>query len=443
MQPKTKLQIEVVGLSKKLPNISNAQKVWAFGHQFEHFARRTKAETACLSCGEVWPTDSKATDKHVRCQKCGKRLRVRADHKRVFSDYYYLCDLKVVGGYQVVRHYEVNRHIRMGEKPRFSIFEVAQQWIRPDWKITTLSCCLTMSGAISYGTPLEVRSQSAYSYGGNRFERICPDAVLPRWNVWPDVKRNGFNGNVHLTNPCSLFRKLLEDPIAETLIKSGQYSVLNNYVHGNLYSFHRLWPPIKICIRNKYHIDDASIYKDYIDLLEYFNKDTHNAKFACPRNLKQAHDILMRRKRKIEIERQRIRDIERKKQQAIEDKENEEKFLREKAPFFGIRFSDGVIDVVVIDSINEMMKEGDTLDHCVFTNRYFAKDDSLIMSARIEDKPVETIELLLSKLQVVQCRGKMNFDSEYHDQILTLVNSNLRKIAKVAKSVAPVAEPAQ
>lgn len=76
--------------------------------------------------------------------------------------------------------------------------------------------------------------------------------------------------------PFDMFHLLLTDNKAETLLKTGQYSLLLYYPH--LYNVGRYWSAIKICFRNQYHVKDASMWCDYIDLLEYFKIDIHNAK---------------------------------------------------------------------------------------------------------------------------------------------------------------------
>ncbi len=63
------------------------------------------------------------------------------------------------------------------------------------------------------------------------------------------------------------------------------------------------------------------------------------------------------------------------------------------------------------------------MHHCV--ERYNDKSDSLILSARIADRRVETVEVSLSRLQVVQSRGACNRNTEYHDRIVRLVNDNM------------------
>jgi hypothetical protein len=119
--------------------------------------------------------------------------------------------------------------------------------------------------------------------------------------------------------------------------------------------------------------------------------------------------------------------LEIKKQRAIEQ---EEIFKKLKEQFMGINFSDGLILVKVLESVQEYVEEGDKLHHCVFTNNYFSKEDSLILSARIKDEPVETVEISLKDFKILQCRGKFNTVTEHHDRIIDLVNKNIQQIRK-------------
>ena len=68
--------------------------------------------------------------------------------------------------------------------------------------------------------------------------------------------------------------------------------------------------------------------------------------------------------------------------------------------------------------------------HCVFTNNYHLREDSLILSACVDGKQMETVEVSLSKLKVVQARGVCNKNTEYHDEIIRLVNKNMKQIKK-------------
>uniref|UniRef100_UPI00262471AA PcfJ domain-containing protein n=1 Tax=uncultured Porphyromonas sp. TaxID=159274 RepID=UPI00262471AA len=125
--------------------------------------------------------------------------------------------------------------------------------------------------------------------------------------------------------------------------------------------------------------------------------------------------------------------MERKREKAMAD---EERFRELKSKFFGIRFTDGTIQVHVLESVQEYIDEGAELHHCLFSNEYYLKENSLILSATIEGKRIETIEVSLDTLQVIQSRGVSNQNSPYHDQIVSLVNANHQLIRQRMKATA-------
>ena len=115
-------------------------------------------------------------------------------------------------------------------------------------------------------------------------------------------------------------------------------------------------------------------------------------KYVCPADLKAEHDKLVA-KRNLQRERERT---EQQRQKAIEDEKN---YLKAKGIFFGLVFSDSLICIKVIESVEEMEEEGRIMHHCV--GGYHNKANSLILSATIEGKRIETIEVSLKTLKVV------------------------------------------
>jgi len=148
----------------------------------------------------------------------------------------------------------------------------------------------------------------------------------------------------------------------------------------------------------------------------------------CPEDFIEAHDRLSRmiedRRRREREEAERRRTEER----LLREKENEEQFKAQKSKFFGLVISDNEISVKVLESIEEYCQEGNTQHICVFSSSYYLKKNTLVLSARIGDTIIETVEVDLQTLKVVQCHGKYNKDTEYHDRIINLVNSNARLI---------------
>lgn len=95
---------------------------------------------------------------------------------------------------------------------------------------------------------------------------------------------------------------------------------------------------------------------------------------------------------------------------------------------FGMAITDNELTIKVLESIDEYYEEGTKQDICVFGAGYYRKEDTLILSARIGGEIIETVEVDLKTLKVVQSHGKYNKDTKYHDRIINLVNSNAKLI---------------
>ena len=91
----------------------------------------------------------------------------------------------------------------------------------------------------------------------------------------------------------------------------------------------------------------------------------------------------------------------------------------------------------MLESVQEYIEEGQALHHCVFTNEYHLKEKSLILSASIIGKRIETIELSLKTMEVLQCRSLMNQNTEYNERIVHIVNTNTLLIQEQLRSTAP------
>lgn len=436
MKPRTKLHRRVMSLSAKLPAITEAQRVWAQEHCFtEYFAYRSAKSLECFECGHKWQEAEDfiltALDGCV-CPECGKRLKVRQSKAWSFRAVEYMCILSVRDGFQVVRLFCLNKFSRRGASAWYTMGEVVQHWIGSDGKYTTVARLTSQGYSCSdrwnYSTPLEIR-ESSHRYGRDWYG-IRPTAVYPAKRIMPQLRRNGFKGDLHDTHPVDLFKALLTRPKAETLLKAGQYALLRSYL-DNDYSVTHKWASVKMCLRNGYKVRDGSIWLDYVALLDYFGMDVHNAKYVCPKLLNKEHDRLVEKKR-IAQERERLEFRKRRAQDA------QELYAKEKSKFFGLKFTDGDLEVVSLDSVADFVKEGETLKHCVFGCGYHLKKESLILSAKVDGAITETIEVSLKTMGVVQCRGKFNKDSPHHDRILALVKDNMSQIASRKKRNQPI-----
>ena len=427
MKPRNRYEKKIIALSKTLPPLSKAQREKAIFNTLPHLAKRTsKGIFFCLECSHEWKDINKEIPDKVKCPHCGMKLTLEKTSKRsfYFRDYFNIITTKA--GIQVVRTFYIESRLRKGRQAEYFISEVFQKWIDPTGKTTLVSKRRCMSYYIDqwlFSDKLEIRKEH-YAHS------LIPEYIYPRMSVIFEIKRNGFKGDFHNINPSFLFKEILTDNRCETLLKAGYTDLLKYILQNDKIAFDRYWQSIKICIRNGYMITDPSMWWDMMIALDYLGKDLHNAKYVCPNDLQAEHDRWIRMKEeRLEHERlQRIREryLADLKQQKIDDKA----YRKDKKKFFGIVITDGKISIHVLKKVKDFYDVGAKLNHCVGTNRYYNKPKSLILSADIDNKPIETIEVSLDTLEIVQCRGKHNGNTAYHDRIMELMKANMNQIAR-------------
>jgi len=431
MKPRTKRQKDVAMRSNRLPKITDAQSLWAQKHCFASVAIRSskKVNYCCSSCGEQWesaPSELVDYVTGVVCPYCRDALSVINSRKKKFDSSNYMIIVTTSGEYQVIRYVLAEKSHIVGKTPTFNVIEMAQSWISPNGGLEIISRRRSGSywgDTLSKDTPMEIRlGLPLFIYG----------EVYPIRKYTPEIKRNGFKGNFHECRPVDLFRGLLIDPKAETLIKAERFALLRHRI-VRPDSVSRNWREIKICIRNRYKIADANIWIDYVEMLRMKNIDTLNPKHICPNDLREEHDKLVRA---------RIRENQRAAQEAerrrrhegvIEKAKNYEVFASTISQFANLNITDGEILIKPLQIIEEFKEEGEAMHHCVYQSRYYGRPNTLVLSAKLGTKRLETIELNLKTYEVVQCRGKHNQLTDYHQRIIDLVNDKMPIIRRMAQ----------
>ena len=411
MKPRNKFEKAVLEQSIHLCPITKTQSKWAFRECIDHFAYRLpKGRTTCMDCGHSW-----VMDKHretCTCPHCRAKLQVKETYERKLQQKQYFTLLTTCGEFQVLRMFLLVTEMEKGCKAEHYVLEIGQYWWNAQGRKALVAIQRVLGHYVdtfSYYSPMAIRNDN------EAYHHIAYSPIYPKFKVTDILRRNGFKDNFYGIVPTQLIPALLTDSRVETLLKAGRTDHLR-YFLGNNRTFEELWQSYKIAVRKGYDITDISLWSDYVDTLRRLGKDIHNPKYLCPADLKGEHD-----RRHEELLRQREREeIEQKQQKAMEE---EERFKELKSKFFGICFTDGTIQVHVLESVQEHLEEGVSMHHCVFSNAYYLKEDSLILSATIEGKRIETIEVSLRTLEVVQSRGVCNKNTEYHEQIVNLVNA--------------------
>lgn len=415
MKPTTKVQKRVYSLSQALPKLTEEQKAWAEDKCFAHIGYRNKKGISCLDCGHLWAGQEA---KKCTCPQCGVQLTIETTRKTTLYQERIFATIDTKEDFQVVRFFQMFANYRKGEPKKIIVHEVIQQFIAPDAKIHVVAKMKNFGWNSSFQGELENR------HWGDQYD-IQADKIFPKIKVLPIYKRNGFKTTFKDITPYKVFKLLATDAKFETLFKSNQVGLTKARAHySHSQNVERYWDSIRICIRNNYVIKDPVLWLDHVALLDRLGKDLRNPKYICPINLKKDHSRAIARVNAIREK----QSLEKKKAQIIE---GQKAYEQEKKKFFGLVFSSGKITIKFLDHLQEFLEEGDIHKHCVFTNAYYEKKDSLIFSARVDDKPMETIEVSLSEMKIKQSRGLQNTATKYNPQIINLVNQNLDTIRKI------------
>lgn len=458
MKPRTKLQFEVLQNTKYLPYVENKVLNWAKVHCLEHLGYATKNRVLCMDCGERFPT-SLISRKRACCPHCNTKLVVNQSRERTNKQHIYVAFAQVYYDFQVVRYFELISYHKDNKAVKYFFQEVLQHWILPTGKREVIALNHTSNWYCdSWNGKMEIRDKSNVQKYDIYAKAFHPDSEFK-----PEYKKIGINHELDGITALEAIKYIPEDTRAETLLKAKQYSLLYARLQGR-WDIENKWDSIKICMRNKFIVKDAKIWIDYIDLLRYFKKDLKNAHYVCPKNLKKQHDVYVKRKKKamsieemkrdyirilkfldefdatnfsypknivrhyrVLVERKKIVELERKQKMLDELRVKYEKFIQH---FIDMQIQDKLIKIVPLQTIDEFKEEGNELHHCVYTNEYFKYHDKLILSARIDEKRLATIEINLNSMKIVQCRGDHNTIPEHYERIQKLVNKNIKHITE-------------
>lgn len=420
MRPRTKIQIAVSEFAKTLAPISKSQIEYASAEFFQKLCYRTKSTAFCLECGSDINVD-KIIRKRVVCD-CGETLKVIETKKRTLNTeafYFAVADLVKNNGwdFQVVRIFEFTKSCSKGFKSKIEVREICQNWYEKDGRKVINSRLIGSYGSSWQGV-LEIRSEGYYkSYNP------IPDLYCHTSKFRQEYEKKGVSHKMKYITLKSVVDKV-QDSEVETLLKAGYYEIVAGW---HSYEIKNFWNSLKICIRNKYKIKSVDLYRDLMNALNYLGKDLRNAHYVCPKNLKKAHDYFIQKKNEAEIGKNIANNI-------LKAKKSNPKFIKEKEKFFNLEMSKGQIKIVPLKSVPEFLAEGEVLNHCVFKSNYYEKKNSLVLSARINGKPIETIEFDLKEQKIIQAYGFKNKPSKHHDDIVKLVNRDSFKIMQIIAS---------
>ncbi len=436
MKPKTKKQIEVAKFSNNLKPINETQKEWFKENCFEPFARVLKSGIInCLECGGKWENKAEYANgkESLICPHCGKILRKYFSSTRKWDNEKVGTILTKYKNYQIIRNVYISVIYRINEKAEYFFSETTQHWIDEKGKKIIMALPQTTNFYYDrkwvFASKLEIKKENGWH---NEFGKIYPYKKL-----LSELKRNGFEKamlkNNDIKNNLSLvFESILKQNKFETLLKMNRLDLFLFFLGKNdILESH--WNALKIANRHHFVISDIDLWVDYINLLVEFKEDINNPKNIClsGKELFEKHNFLLERKRKIQAK--IFLEEEKKKQikMLLQAKEDEEIFIKTHKKYFDILIVSDEIIISVLKSLEEFKTEGEKLKHCVFCNKYYTQENSLILTARTQaDEPIETIEWSLPTNKIIQSRGKCNNTTPYHNKIIEIINTKLPAILR-------------
>lgn len=417
MKPRTKLEREVTDLSKILTPCEKGIKKLAF-ESISRLAFHTSKNYWCSICDN---TDSLKSIKanNNKCS-CGETLTLQSTRSRQWSESFYLGFAEVLDDFQVIRHFLIEVNSRKGFHVEIKIDENIQHFIK-DNRTTIISRNLLGLSNPKYGE-MSIKKPSYY----NQYCYAPTIFKYHEWSSFPDSLTKRGVSNKMINTRFENVSNVISYSHAETILKAERFDLFQ-FAQYNIGEVIRLWGSVKLAIKHNYMPSDVKTWFDHLELLRGFGKDLRSPKYIFPNNLAVEHQKLIAKRRKIDEQKADAQ----KRNKAIQDQKD---FMENKAKFFGLKFEAENISIKVLESIEEFIEQGDIFKHCVFTNNYHTKDESLIFAAYYNDVPVETVEVSLQEMKVVQSRGLQNKASEYNSQIVELVNRNMNQIAQLCAS---------
>lgn len=449
MQLKTKYQKALAEKLKALKPLSSAKKKWLIDVSFFNYAMSHYSSLICNECTHKWK-DSFNERKHVKCPKCKKTLKHASRHNSGYTSFdSHGVFFDRVGDVAVIRIFTIKKHLKKGEKSSYSIKEVIRKCFDMDnQKFSLFQCTLNgmmgnYSGGWSHSSELEFRSHTQIFDYRTQVNKSC--VIYPYKKIPKRFIQAGFSfAEDAMVSDYDRLMYVLLDPRMETLYKYKEDYLLRYFMRTRMTKKH--WSALKIAFRRHYLVEPKFHIRDWLDLvglLIEFKADVSSPHYVCPDDFHAMHQKFVKKaKKKRKAEQERIAELdairrkeahEKHKREAIEDAK---KYVEMKKKYFSLIFKEKDITIQVMKSIDQFIKEGDLLEHCIFANKYYKREESLMLSARIKGKVTETVEVNLETMEVEQARGYDNLPTEHHDRIVKLVNKNLKKIEKVHKTEA-------
>ena len=276
----------------------------------------------------------------------------------------------------------------------------------------------TCYDTFSFGSDIELRSDKA-NYAGNCLS-YCFELSID------SVSEDNASNRIRCVSvdPKELGRVICNNPVAETMYKQDNPMFFHLMYRKYLKETCRAYTIAK---RHGFVFNEETIpiWLDMFYSIIVCKKDWHNPVYIAPTDLRATHDRFIRMMIRKQEENRLAREYAKIQRDMERYKTINEQYIKRRKRFYDMVLSDGLVECRVLRDVEAFREEGTEMEHCVFKCRYFEKPYSLILSARINGKRVETIEVDLATYTIKQCYGKHDMFTMQHKRIVALVNSQM------------------
>ena len=289
-----------------------------------------------------------------------------------------------------------------------------------------------MNGCISYTSDIELRAnRKSYYYG---YTADCLGDLFKAEAY--RIERTSVERIKCLREDPKDLNKVIAIPYGETLYNQGELRIIH---YTKCYNYKKEFLD-SIRIAKKHGLEFAQMCNhEWFDMVYCIIKtknDNHNPKFVAPENINMMHNYFLEKyqalQRKKEREKEERSMLKREAEQLARlesERKVDEAYIKRRKKYFDLDISNSKFDIHVLKDVQEFYEEGTEMHHCVFALGYYKNLDSLIMSCRDKQgNRVETIEVDLNTYKIAQCYGKYDQFTEWHDEIIKLVERNMYKI---------------
>lgn len=376
----------------------------------------TKTKINCLICGGSFKEGNV-------CPHCNNKLKITKTRKRKFFEFKYYEVIDKKDDYQIIRIFYCKQDCYVGKKREVLIEEVVNWVINPNNEMYVMAIATSSffyEWRWVHGTEMEIRNKKSDKYSISGFYKRKPN--------WCERFKYCAYTNKLIVPANWYLKTYIKYPELERVVKAKQLPLASALISGGYrgLSFEDHKKEIILAIRNKCIITDTTVWKDYIYNLRELGIDTTDPKriLLTGEDLQNAHEEAIR-----QIQRKRDAEwLAQKEKEKIQKGKLALAFQERMKKYENIKLKNGNLIIVPISNVEQLKKESDLLRHCAYTNDYYTKENSLLLSARENKTVIETIEVDLKNKRIIQARGLRNQPSKYNKEIIALVEENLRAL---------------